>query len=224
MNLFKFNKRTYSNALSQKIAILGFLASLVIILNYLSQYFTWPLATFLNFDLSLIPIIVSLFIFDIWTSFVLILIRTGFEIILNMKAPIFWYGPLMQLQLSIVFIFLISFSYLFFTKILKKFVIFSSLLLSTTFLIIYATLSNWLWSTPLYLSFLSQYDGSINPFAFNDFYINNKSIRIFLGGWPNWHLAAWGTFGIFNLVKFSIIFIIVTPILKATLNYFNNRN
>lgn len=223
MNLFKFNKETYSNAISKKIAILGFLTSIVVILNYLSQYFIWPLATFLNFDLSIIPIIVALFIFDIWMAALLIFIRTGFELLLSMKKLVFWYGPLMQAHLSIVFIIFISILYFVFKRLMMTTRIIVVIIISTFFLILYATLSNWLWSTPLYISLISSYKGSINPYAFNDFYVQNKDIRIFLGGWSTWHSAAWGTFGIFNLVKFSIISIVLIPILKVTTDYFNAK-
>ena len=220
MKFFKANKNTYvgGNA-SLKITMLGLLFALTLVIQYITQWFEWPMANFLKFDFSLLPIIIILFLYDFFAAFLVLMIRLAFEMMLSHDGVAFWYGPLMQLQVAFLTLFFIMLTYVLLskTKMTNGKALIIALFVATFIEVIYATMSNWLWSTPLYLKLRGQYHGDITLAAFSEYYkthLAHAPAFIPTAGFPNWHIAAWTTFGIFNTIKFSVIAIVAFPVIR----------
>ena len=224
MHFFKLNNninKYHGQNKAHKIVVLGVLLSMTLILNYITNFLQWPEPSFLHLDFSLIPIIVALFIFNFYSSFLLLIIRFFLELLLSHDGIAFWYGPLIQLQISLFFILFIIISFKTFNKIVKSFVwlLFISLLCSSFLTIIFSSIINWSWATPLYMHFKYNYNGSINPFSFNQWYIKNN-LKIMFLGLPNWHVASFGIFIPFNIVKFSMISFVSIILIKISYRHF----
>lgn len=226
MNFFKLNTNKFSGHNKVfKITALGMLLALVFVIHAVTDYFQWTTPSFLHFDFSLIPIVVALFIFDFWTALLLLALRLGFALLLSHDGIAFWYGPLMQMQVALISIIVLAVTYKPLLRIIKRpaIALCTSLILSVLFEVIYSSLMNWSWSTPLYLKLLGSYKGNINPFDFADWYSKSGFIQAFMGGFKSWHVAAWGAFGPFNLIKFGVVAVASFPLIKVTYVYFTGQ-
>ncbi len=227
MNFFQMKKHLYGQGkVIQKITILSLLLSISFVLNILTSFISWPLAKFLEMDISLLPIIISLFLFGFKEALIMIIIRFIFITLINVNKIVIWLGPLSQFIFAFFYLAIISFS----LKITKKIIkinglrIIISMIIATFLTSIFATIFNWWWITSLYWYLLGFIDNMMNPYEFNEFLLKNKSIRLYFGNIPNWHLGVWIIFLPFNLVKFGIISLQAIPLISALLfNYSNQK-
>lgn len=223
MNFFKINSNRFSGHNKvYKITVLGMLLALIFVIHSVTDLFAWTSPSFLHFDFSLIPIIVALFIFDFWTALGLLLMRLGYSLALSHDGVAFWYGPLMQLQVALVSIIVIALAYKPLLKAIKRpaVALMVALVMSVIFEVVYSSLMNWSWSTPLYMKLRGDYHGDINPSAFGDWYAKLGFVQTFFGGFKSWDVAAWGAFAPFNAIKFSVVAFVAFPLIKVTYVYF----
>ena len=225
MNFFNTKKHLYENTKKvQKTTLLALLLSISLILNVITSQIRWPFASFLNIDISLMPIIISMFIFSFKESFLLLTIRWIFITIMNVNEPVVWFGPLVQYIFALFYLIVI----LLFLKITKNYIknngfrILISLTVSIIITSIFATFNNWLWMTAIYWRLYGQ-DVPINPNEFNQFLLENQWARIYFGNIPDWHSGVWMVFIPFNIFKFGAVSLQAIPLISIASLYFSKQ-
>lgn len=163
---------------------------------YLLMYFQFPLFTdFLQVDFSIVPVLIGLVIFDVKSSFLILLIRSILKLLFNGDP-----GSLIGMPLSIIGVGIFILVFAFFWKrkqTFKNYLIASTL--STIGLVIAMVLLNYFYALPLYMA------------------VFNMSAVDF-GGIGYYILYAVIPFNIVEGILFSLVFFLihraVGPILK----------
>ncbi len=225
MNFFNVKKHLYeSTKKMQKITLLALLLSISLILNVITSQIKWPFASFLNIDISLMPVIICMFVFSFKEAFLLLTIRWVFITIMHVNEPVIWFGPLVQYIFALFYLVVV----LLFLKITKNYIkndglriliaLFTSIIITS----IFATFNNWLWVTAFYWRLYGQ-DVPINPNEFNRFLLENQWARIYFGNIPNWNSGVWMVFMPFNIFKFGMISLQALPLISIASIYFSRE-
>ena len=195
----------------------GMMLSLVFLFNYLQNFMPW-LGGALKINLSLIFILASWIISGYPWALSIIIIRT----IIGPALGPFSYTIIGMYSTFLLFfseafylIILISSFYLF-KNLIKNQMLFLTLILSiaTLISIIFLTIMNGLWMSPI---FWRLFNPNVPLFpGVTEYYSNHDGLHGFLFGIPNYWAAIWTVMGSGNLLKFSIISVLILPIIKVS--------
>ncbi|MDR1606353.1 MAG: ECF transporter S component [Streptococcaceae bacterium] len=135
---------------TRKLVLIAMLAAISFILMIFPQFPLIPAADFLKIDFSIIPILVGLYLFDLPTAFIVLILRSLLKLLLNNEGVNTWIG--LPLNIVAVGTFILVFA-LFFKKesTTKSYVIGSSL--ATIAMTAAMVLANFVYAIPLYAKF-----------------------------------------------------------------------
>ena len=174
---------------TRKLVLVAILSALSFVLLFV-QFQLIPGASFLKLDLSVLPVLVALVLFDLKSAYAVLLLRTVLKFLLNFEGPNTWIG--MPMNVVALGVFVTAFAYLWVKKPnLKNYSI--AAIIGTIGLTLAMIVLNIVYAVPLYAQFAN--------FDINKFIGLGKYI--------------WGMVLPFNLLEGVILSVIIYPIYLA---------
>ncbi len=135
---------------TRKLVIVAMLAAISFILMIFPQFPLIPTADFLKVEFSIIPILVGLYLFDLPTAFVILILRSILKLLLNNEGVTTWIG--LPLNIVAVGAFLLIFALFFKKEVATKTYIIGSVL-ATIAMTVAMSVANIIYAIPLYAEF-----------------------------------------------------------------------
>ena len=135
---------------TRKLVIVAMLAAISFILMIFPQFPLIPTADFLKVEFSIIPILVGLYLFDLPTAFVILILRSILKLLLNNEGVTTWIG--LPLNIVAVGAFLVIFALFFKKEVATKTYIIGSVL-ATIGMTVAMAVTNIIYAIPLYAKF-----------------------------------------------------------------------
>ena len=200
------------------IALTGMMLALVIIFQYLEQYMSWLSSESLKINISLLFILITWLISGFPWAILLLLIRfiitpafSSFQ-----YSEIGWYSSFLLLFLEVLFILLFICTY----SLLKKKIVNANILLITSLVltliisVVLFTFLNGVFITPLFWKLLFPTEKIPWFPKIVYYYKTHSNFYIGLLGIKNYWAGIWILFGTGNLFKFTIIILLIFPLVK----------
>lgn len=135
---------------TRKLVIVAMLAAISFILMIFPQFPLIPTADFLKVEFSIIPILVGLYLFDLPTAFVILILRSILKLLLNNEGITTWIG--LPLNIVAVGTFLVIFALFFKKEVASKTYIIGNVL-ATIGMTVAMAIANIVYAIPLYAKF-----------------------------------------------------------------------
>lgn len=135
---------------TRKLVIVAMLAAISFILMIFPQFPLIPTADFLKVEFSIIPILVGLYLFDLPTAFVILILRSILKLLLNNEGITTWIGLPLNVVAVVSFLFVFS---LFFKKEVATKAYSIGSFVATIGMTFAMVVANIIYAIPLYVKF-----------------------------------------------------------------------
>lgn len=182
---------------TRKLVLIAMLAAISFVLMVFPQFPLIPAADFLKVEFSIIPILVGLYLFDLPTAFLILILRSVLKLLLNNEGVSTWIGlPLNIVAVGaflLIFAFFIKKDYTTKTYVLGS--VFATLAMTAAMLVM-----NYVYAIPLYAKF-AHFD--ISKFIGTGKYLMTMVVPFNL------------LEGMIFAVSFAIVFVAIKSILES---------